>query len=107
MSYYKNPEQVVNWFDKDEMTQPAGFFSIYNTMGEVTANPEAAAIMAPVQARAIAAYGDVAKGIKMPQYMIDAQMRMTVEATLKQMGQLVSMEEILEINKKLNRIKMG
>ena len=39
-----------------------------------TANPEAAAIMAPIQARAMAAYGDVARGIKLPQYMINAQL---------------------------------
>ncbi len=106
MSYYKNPEQVVNWFDKDDVNQPVGYFSIYNTMGEINANPEAAAVMAPLQQRAIEAYGDVAKGIKLPQYMIDAQMRMTVEATLKQMGKLVSQEEILEINNQLNKVKI-
>ncbi len=106
LSYYKNPEQVVNWFDKAEMTQPAGYFSIYNTMGEVTANPAAAAILAPVQKKAMEAYGDVAKGIKLPQYMIDAQMRMTVEATLKQMGKLVSRDDIMAINAELNKIKV-
>ncbi len=106
MSYYKNPEQVVNWFDKDEMTQPAGYFSIYNTMGEVTANPAAAAVLAPFQKKAMEAYGDVAKGIKLPQYMIDAQMRMTVEASLKQMGKLVSKDEIMAINAALNKIKI-
>ncbi len=106
MSYYKNPEQVVNWFDKDEMTQPAGYFSIYNTMGEVQANPAAAAILAPFQKKAMEAYGDVAKGIKLPQYMIDAQMRMTVEASLKQMGKLVSKDDIMAINAELNKVKL-
>ncbi len=90
----------------DDVNQPVGYFSIYNTMGEVMANPEAAAVMAPVQKRARESYGDVAKGIKLPQYMIDAQMRMTVEATLKQMGKIVTPEEIMQINAALNKVKL-
>ncbi|MBQ3194295.1 MAG: glycoside hydrolase family 2 protein [Oscillospiraceae bacterium] len=107
MSYYKDPEQVVNWFDKDDVNQPVGYFSIYNTMGEVMANPEAAAVMAPMMERAMSMTGDVAKGIKLPQYMIDAQMRMTIEATLKQFGKLISKEEIMEVNKQLNQVKIS
>ena len=107
MSYYKDPEQVVNWFDKDDVNQPVGYFSIYNTMGEVMANPEAAAVMAPMMERAMSMTGDVAKGIKLPQYMIDAQMRMTIEATLKQFGKLISKEEIMEVNKQLNQVRIS
>lgn len=105
MSYYKNPEAVVNWFDKEEISQPEGYFSIYDTMGEVQANPAAAAVLAPIQEKATAAYGDVAKNIKLPESMLKAMMRMTVEAQLKQMGSLVTPEVLLDINKKLNQIK--
>ena len=105
MSYYKNPEAVVNWFDKEEISRPEGYFSIYDTMGEVQANPAAAAVLAPIQEKAVAAYGDVAKNIQLPESMLKAMARMTVEAQLKQMGSLVTPEVLLEINNKLNRIK--
>ena len=105
MSYYKNPEAVVNWFNKEEISRPEGYFSIYDTMGEVQANPAAAAVLAPIQEKAVAAYGDVAKNIQLPESMLKAMARMTVEAQLKQMGSLVTPEVLLEINKKLNRIK--
>lgn len=105
MSYYKNPEAVVNWFDKEEISRPEGYFSIYDTMGEVQANPAAAAVLAPIQEKAVAAYGDVAKNIQLPESMLKAMARMTVEAQLKQMGSLVTPEVLLEVNNKLNQIK--
>ena len=105
MSYYKNPEAVVNWFDKEEISRPEGYFSIYDTMGEVQANPAAAAVLAPIQEKAVSAYGDVAKNIQLPESMLKAMARMTVEAQLKQMGSLVTPEVLLDINKKLNHIK--
>ena len=105
MSYCKNPEAVVNWFDKEEISQPEGYFSIYDTMGEVQANPAAAAVLAPIQEKAVSAYGDVAKNIKLPESILKAMARMTVEAQLKQMGSLVTPDVLLEINNKLNRVK--
>ena len=73
MSYCKNPEAVVNWFDKEEISRPEGYFSIYDTMGEVQANPAAAAVLAPIQEKAVAAYGDVARNIKVPESMLKAR----------------------------------
>ena len=107
MSYCKNPEAVVNWFDKEEISQPEGYFSIYDTMGEVQANPAAAAVLAPIQEKAMAAYGDVARNIKIPESMQRAMARMTVEAQLKQMGGMVTPEVLLDINNKLNQIQKG
>lgn len=106
MSYYKNPEAVANWFDTAPIAHPKGYFSIYSTMGEVSANPQAAAVIAPIQERVLAAYGDVAKGIQLPQHIVEAQMRMSVEAAFKQMGNLVSREDLLEVNRQLNQIRL-
>ena len=105
MRYCKNPEAVVNWFDKEEISRPEGYFSIYDTMGEVQANPAAAAVLAPIQEKAAAAYGDVAKNIQIPEAMRIAMARMSVEAQLKQMGGLVTKEDMAAINKRLNQIK--
>lgn len=105
MSYCKNPEAVVNWFDKEEVSRPEGYFSIYDAMGDVQANPTAAAVLAPIQEKAVAAYGDVAKNIKIPESMQRAMARMTVEAQLKQMGGMVTPEILMEVNRQLNKIK--
>lgn len=107
MSYCKDPEAVVNWFDKEEFPRPEGYFSIYDTMGKVQADPAAAAVLAPIQEKAVAAYGDVAKNITIPESIRKAMLRMTVEAQFRQMGGLVTPEVLLEINKKLNQIKKG
>lgn len=105
LAYSKNPEAMVNWFDKEEMPRPKGYFSIYDSMGEVTACPAAAAVLAPIQEKAAAAYGDVAKNIQIPEAMRIAMARMSVEAQLKQMGGLVTKEDMLAINRQLNQIK--
>lgn len=105
LAYCKNPEAVTNWFNKEEMPRPEGYFSIFDSMGEVTACPAAAAVLAPIQEKAAAAYGDVAKNIQIPEAMRIAMARMSVEAQLKQMGGLVTKEDMAAINKRLNQIK--
>lgn len=104
-SYLKNPEAIINWFDKVDYPNPEGYYSIYDTMGSVTASTEAAAVLAPVQARALAAYGDVAKNIQLPAHILEAQMRVSVKDSLQQMGNLISQQDLEEINQQLNRIK--
>lgn len=74
-----NPEyrnaggQVVNWFDRDDEIVREGYFSIRDSMEAVKANPEAIAVfnelMAPIQAKAMEAYGDVAKSVQVPEEM--------------------------------------
>lgn len=77
-------------------------------MGEIKAHPQAgpalAELLAPLQAKAAAAYGDVAKNIQIPESMQRMMDQMSVEATLKQMGKLVTPAIVHEINGALNRI---
>ncbi|MGN0998455.1 MAG: glycoside hydrolase family 2 protein [Faecousia sp.] len=108
-SYCKPGTQITNWFDREDEIVKEGFFSIKDSMGAVKANPEAAAVlnrlMAPLQAKIIEAYGDVAKNVEMPpemQAMMDA---MSVEASLKQMGQLVTPDLVHTLNGALNRVR--
>ena len=76
-------------------------------MGEIKAHPQAgpalAELLAPLQAKAAAAYG-VAKNIQIPESMQRMMDQMSVEATLKQMGKLVTPAIVHEINGALNRI---
>ena len=77
-------------------------------MCDVKANPRAAAVydelIAPVQAKAAEAYGDVAKNIEMPESMKKMMDQMSVESTLRQIGKLVSPALVHRLNAALNQI---
>lgn len=107
---YSKPGTVVtNWFDREDEIVKKGFFSIKDSMGTVKANPEAASVlntlMAPLQAKAAAAYGEVAKNIQVPPQMLAMMDKMSVEATLKQMGGLVTPEFVHRLNAALNKVR--
>lgn len=108
-SYCKPGTSVTNWFDREDEIVKEGFFSIKDSMGSVKANPEAAAVlnklMAPLQAKIVEAYGDVAKNVQLPPEVQAMMDRMSVEASLKQMGQLVTSGFVHELNGALNRVR--
>lgn len=103
---YQKPgtEAVVNWFDHGEAVERAGYYSIHNTMAEINQSPEAMAALAVIQEKAMAVYGDVAKNVQVPESMRKMMERLTVEATLKQMGSAVTPEMVRELNQALNNI---
>lgn len=104
-AYCKNPENVVNWFEQGDNAEREGYYSVKDSMETIKQCPEAAALLAPLAAKAAGAYGDVAEGIQIPpsmQKMID---QMSVENTLKQMGKLITPQDIAELNRALNKIK--
>ena len=107
--YCKPGTQVTNWFDREDEIVKEGFFSIKDSMRDVKANPEAAAVLnkliAPLQAKAVEAYGDVAKNVQLPPEVQAMMERMSVEATLKQMGALVTPAFVHELNGALNRVR--
>ena len=108
-AYVKVGGEVVNWFDREDEIVKEGYFSIKDSMGDVKAHPQASAVLneliAPLQAKAAAAYGDVAKNIQIPESMQRMMDKMSVEATLKQMGKLVKPAFVHELNAALNQIK--
>ena len=108
-AYVKAGGEVVNWFDREDEIVKEGYFSIKDSMGDVKAHPQASAVLneliAPLQAKAAAAYGDVAKNIQIPESMQRMMDKMSVEATLKQMGKLVKPAFVHELNAALNQIK--
>lgn len=107
---YAKPGTVVeNWFDREDEIVREGYFSIKNSMAEIKANVEANAVMnelmAPLQAKIVAAYGDVAKNVQMPPEMQAMMDRMSVEATIKQLGALATPEFVHRLNHALNQVK--
>ena len=107
--YIKPGASVTNWFDREDEIVKEGFFSIKDSMGAVKANPEAAAVleklMAPLQAKILEAYGDVAKNVQLPPEMLAMMEKMSVEASIKQMGPLVTTEFVHKLNTALNGIQ--
>ena len=62
-------------------------------------------LVGPLQEKLIAAYGDVAKNVEMSPQMQAIMDKMSVEATLKQMGKLVTPEFVHQLNHALNQIE--
>ncbi len=107
--YIKGGAEVINWFDRDDEIERPGYFSIRDSMADIGAVPSAKAVLdemiTPLQARAAEAYGDVAKNVQMPPEMLEMMARMSVEATLKQLGGLVTPEFVHRLNHALNQVK--
>ena len=107
--YAKPGTQVTNWFDREDEIVREGYFSIKDSMAAVQANPAAQAVMdelvAPLQEKIKAAYGDVAKNVQLPPEVLAMMAKMSVEATLKQMGKLVTPEFVHKLNNALNQVK--
>jgi beta-galactosidase len=107
--YSKPGTQVVNWFDRADEIEREGYFSIKDSMAAVKGCAEAKEafdeLVAPLQAKIIAAYGDVAKNVQLPPEVQAMMDKMSVEATLKQMGALVTPEFVHKLNHALNQVK--
>ncbi|MCM1026958.1 MAG: glycoside hydrolase family 2 protein [Roseburia sp.] len=107
--YVKDGGGIVNWFDREDEILREGYFSIKDSMGEIKANPAAQAVMdemvAPLQAKIVEAYGDVAKNVQIPPEMAAMMEKMSVEQSLKQMAKLVTPEFVHRLNHALNQVK--
>lgn len=97
--------EVINWFDRDDMQEREGYFSIKDSVASIKGVPEAAALMATMMKKVTSAYGDVAKNVKLPEEMVRKMEAMSLETSLKQAGKAVTTEMIVELNRKLNEIK--
>lgn len=107
--YAKDGVAVVNWFDRDDEIEREGYYSIKDSMADIKASQEASTLLnemiAPMQAKLTAAYGDVAKNVQMPPEMQAMMDRMSVEQSLKQMAKLITPEFVHRVNYALNQVK--
>ena len=93
---------VVNWFDKEELKE--GYYSISDTLGELSQNEMANAIVQRLMAQASASRGDVAESVKDNAGLQRMMQRMTLVSLLKQAGDAVSEEQIKALNDALQKI---
>ena len=115
---YDLPEgnEGANWFDDPELVAlkkafkyPKGYFSIKDKMGDLMANPEAAALMGKMMA-AMAGGGGAGSAMmssmgEMSEEMMGFMRMMRLSDALKMAGDAVSLKTKLEINMALNQIK--
>lgn len=108
-AYVKPGTDVVNWFDRTDEVERPGYFSIKDSMADVKANPAAQAvldeILTPLREKVIASYGDVAKNVQLPPEVQAMMDRMSVEATIKQIGKLATPEFVHKLNHAMNQVK--
>lgn len=101
--YLFQKEDVVNWFDREEINPDC--LSIQDTMGEVMANPQGAAILGRIIAQASASRGDVAASTNGNANLEKMMAGMKIQSLLKQAGDAVKPEQIRELNAALQQIK--
>jgi len=115
-AYVMPPESIVagNWFDEEtgeqlSMQYPEGYFSVRDTIEDLIANPEAAAVvddvmkmLRPPQAPASGAQGARQPSLRKMSGFYPLQM-MIKRASL--MGKGLSPVQIIRINQRLNKIR--
>ena len=99
---YNKKGDVMNWFDKEELKD--GYYSISDTLGELSQNEMANAIVQRLMAQASASRGDVAESVKDNAGLQKMMARMTLVSLLKQAGDAVSEEQIKALNDALQKI---
>lgn len=93
---------LVNWFDKDDFKE--GYFSIKDTLATLQSHPQTGAIMGAMMAQTSAGRGDVAESVKDNPNLIKMMGAMTLESMLKQVGDVVSQEQVKALNAALQQI---
>ncbi|MFV0412996.1 MAG: glycoside hydrolase family 2 protein, partial [Oscillospiraceae bacterium] len=95
---------LQNWFEEGELQFPEGYYSIKDKMGDIKSCPEGAALVKQLMDAITAKRGDVAQGIKMNDMMIKMMDAMTLESALRQGGDAVAPQVVLQMNQALNQI---
>ena len=96
--------QIINWFDREDMTLIDGHYSIKDRIADIKASPQGAALLAAMMEKAVAARGDVAKGVRIPEEMQRMMDRTPLEKMLRQIGDALSPEDIIALNRALSNI---
>lgn len=103
--YCLKKASVQNWFEEPGMEIKPGYFSIKDTVGEISQVPEGKALIERMMEQTAAAKGDIAKNVEITKNMKQMINRLTVESLLKQAGEGISPEIVVLLNKQLCNIK--
>ena len=104
-AYMLSGAEIVNWFTKEEMEVREGYYSIKDTMGDIKKSPAGAALLAKLMEKTVAARGDVAQGVKIPEAMQQMLDRTSLEKMLKQANDTIGPEDIVALNEALCQIQ--
>ena len=96
--------EVVNWFDRPDELERAGYYSILDSMEAIKQSPAGAALLARMMAKVTASYGDVAKSVTLPAAVQRQMDKMPLQSLLKQAGKAVTPEMAQKLNAALNQI---
>ena len=96
--------EVVNWFDRPDELERAGYYSILDSMEAIKQSPAGAALLARMMAKVTASYGDVAKSVTLPAAVQRQMDKMPLQSLLKQAGKAVTPEMAQRLNNALNQI---
>lgn len=96
--------EVVNWFDRPDELERAGYYSILDSMEAIKQSPAGAALLARMMAKVMASYGDVAKSVTLPAAVQRQMDKMPLQNLLKQVGKAVTPEMAQRLNNALNQI---
>ena len=104
---YKLKEKgaILNWFD---ITEPEGYFSLNDTMGDIMANPQGALLIGGLMQQMQKNAGGMAAGFEMNEGMLQMMNGFTIIRLANLMGTAgitFTKEQLLGLNAQLNRIK--
>ena len=108
-SYFASADEVRNWFDepKEVFDTPQGYFSLNNTIGEISANPAGKMILDKMMAAMNSkTAGGVGEGVEISPSVQAMIARQPLKKLLVQGGISLDSKEAIELNAALNRIKM-
>ena len=103
---FKEQTSVKNWFEEEGMEVIPGYYSIKDTLGDISKSPEGAAFVEQMQANLAqnSSMASMAEGVVITDQIRQMMQRFTVENLLKQAGD-IDPQMVIAINKQLNKIK--
>ena len=102
-AYLFRKQAVINWFDTADY-DPA-CYSIKDTMGALSQNPQTAAILGRMMQSMAAKRGDVAKEANNNANLQKMMAGLSLESLIKQAGDSVPQEAIRSLNAALQKIR--
>ena len=102
-AYYIRKKVVVNWFDREDFDPTC--YSIKDTMGALSQNPQTAVILGRMMERMTASRGDVAKSANKNANLQKMMAGISLESLIKQTGDSVPAEMVRNLNNALQKIK--
>ena len=100
---FRQKGDVINWFDKETFDEEC--YSLRDTFGELLSNPKSAELVNAIMAKARAARGDVAKSTSQNKNLQKMMAGIRMENLLKQAGPALKQEDVVGLNKALQKIK--